>query len=269
MKRKKKSDDAFGQQLLGWLSGEESPEVVERDDGYINASKGFGKRLYFSTFRNWPVHERRAITSVRGRVLDVGAGAGRHSLELQRRGHCVTAIDLSLGAIAVCRRRGIKDARLLSVDNIGKLPTKSFDTVIMMGNNFGLLQNFTKGRRILHALHRITTDSGRIIAATLDPYQTKNPDHRWYHRFNRSHGRMGGQIRIRVRYGKLTGTWHDYLFVSKPELRKMLAGTGWKLKHIINGRGADYIAIIEKDQERKRSFDLATPEATPRRASSG
>src|SRR5262245_66440757 len=86
-------------------------EIVEREDGFINASVT-GPAMYFAPFRRWPAHHRAAMRLVRGRVLDVGAGAGRVSLHLQERGHDVVAIDHSPGALEVCRRRGVVDARL-------------------------------------------------------------------------------------------------------------------------------------------------------------
>src|SRR5690242_11406997 len=102
--------DGYGELLLAQLAGEERvQEIVERDDGYIEATAG--PLGYFAPFRRWPAHQRNAVRSMRGRVLDVGAGAGRVSLELQQRGHDVVAIDVSPGAVEVCRRRGVRDAR--------------------------------------------------------------------------------------------------------------------------------------------------------------
>ncbi len=77
---------------------------------------------------------------VRGRVLDIGCGAGRVALHLQGRGHEVVGIDISPGAVRSSKGRGVKIVRQMSLetldDRIGR-----FDTVIMFGNNFGLGRN--------------------------------------------------------------------------------------------------------------------------------
>src|SRR5918998_6562620 len=97
--------DAYGQMLLAALEAGPQVEIVERDDGFITASV-MGTELYLAPFRRWPVHHRQAMRLVRGRVLDVGGGAGRVALHLQERGHEVVSIDVSPGAVEVCRRRG-------------------------------------------------------------------------------------------------------------------------------------------------------------------
>ncbi len=88
----KVSKDAFGEMLIAIHRGEHAFEIVERDDGYIGT--GIGSR-YFDDFKRWLPHERRAMRDVRGRVLDVGCGAGRWVLELEKRGHEVVGIDTS------------------------------------------------------------------------------------------------------------------------------------------------------------------------------
>ena len=98
--------------MLAALDGEPGvAEIVEREDALIHANVK-GPAMYFAPFRRWPPHHRATMRLVRGRVLDVGAGAGRVSLHLQERGHEVVAIDTSPGAVEVCRHRGVRDVRL-------------------------------------------------------------------------------------------------------------------------------------------------------------
>jgi len=239
----KRAEDAFGRMLWAYYNGQRVFEIDERDDGYIEASTS--PKMYFSDYEDWPQHEKKAIEYVKGRVLDIGCGAGRHSLYLQKKGLDVLGIDNSPLAIKVCKLRGLKKAKIMSIEDIDFKP-KSFDTIIMMGNNFGLFGSFQKARSLLKRFHKITSDDGLIVAETRDPYKTDNPAHLEYHKLNRKRGRMGGQVRIRVRFGKYATPWFDYLFVSKEEMEDILKGTGWKVKQYIDSGNALYIAIIEK-----------------------
>jgi hypothetical protein len=164
---------------------------------------------------------------------------------LQKKGFDVTGVDISPRAIQVCRKRGLKKAFALSITKLsGRLG--EFDTLLMFGNNFGLFGNPKKAKWLLRRFYKMTTDDARIIAESVNPYKTDDPDHRAYHRFNRQRGRVPGQIRIRVRYRKFVTPWFDYLLVSQQEMRNTLKGTGWVLKHILPSRTGPYIAIIGK-----------------------
>jgi len=240
-----KTGDGYGDLLLAALdTPDEVLEIVERDDGFIMASR-WGPKGYYSPYRMWPSRERRAFRFARGRVLDVGAGAGRVALHFQEKGHDVVAIDASAGAVEVCRRRGARDARLCRIEEVDA-SLGVFDTVVMYGNNLGLLSSRTKGGRILRRLYRITSERARILGECLDPYSTDDPIHLTYHEHNRKRGRMGGQIRIRIRFRDIATPWLDYLFLSEDELRELLAGTGWRLARMIRDDTPIYIAVIEK-----------------------
>jgi len=240
----KPEEDAYGQEIWAYFKGRECFEIVERDDGYIDAISTAPK-MYFSEYEDWPVHERKAMEFVKGRVLDIGCGAGRHSLYLQKKGFNVLGIDSSPLAIKVCKLRGLKKARVMSIEDVDFKPN-SFDTILMMGNNFGLFGSFEKAQRLLKKFHKITSKEALIIAETRDPYMTDLPAHLEYHEFNKKRGRMAGQLTIRIRFGKYATPWFDYLMVSRDEMKEMMKETKWRIKRFIDSDGSQYIAIIEK-----------------------
>ena len=234
--------DAMGRMYLAYHQGENAEEIIERDDRFITQGD---PAAYFTPPEAWPRYQRQAMRLIRGRILDVGCGAGRHALHFQSLGLDVVGIDASPLAVKVCRERGVRDAREMSVTGIGPR-LGHFDAIAMLGNNFGLCANYRRAKWLLKRFHRITSDTGRIIAETLDPYDTVDPAHLAYHQRNRRRGRMGGQVRIRVRFRDYVDQWFDYLFVSRPELVDILEGTGWRLVRTIDSKGPGYIAVIEK-----------------------
>ena len=245
VKRTTKNDDAFGQFLLAhYRSRDELAEIIEREDNFI--ALGSDPSQYLSEYKKWPPAEKQAIKYAHGRVLDIGCGAGRHALHLQEKGLEVTGIDSSPGAVKVCKLRGLKRVMSRPIEEISKFRPASFETILMMGNNFGLVGNHVKARRVLDDFSRITSAEGTIIAATLNPYGTRNPEHLRYHKFNKSRGRWPGQITIRVRFGTLLGAWFDYLFVSPKELGSLLDGTDWAVEKFIGNTDDRYFAIIRK-----------------------
>jgi SAM-dependent methyltransferase len=242
--------DAFGQLLIAALEGDDVVEIVERDDGFISASV-MGPKLYLAPFRRWPSHHRRAIRHARGRVLDAGAGAGRVSLHLQDRGQDVVAIDNSPGAIEVCRRRGVREARLLAFDAVDE-SLGTFSTIVLLGNNFGLFGSPTKAKRLLRRLHRMTSYDARIIVESRDVERGGGADEPWHRRYrehNIVRGRLPGQIRIRVRFRDVVGPWMDYPMVSADQLREILAGTRWHVAQVFDSDDT-YVATIEKTKTR-------------------
>jgi len=242
----KPKEDAFGQMIWAYYKGKDVFEVWERSDGYITVDP---TKTYFSEHKDWALHQRKAMQFVKGRVLDVGCGAGRHSLHLQKNGLDVLGIDVSPLAIKVCRLRGLKKTRVMSIEEMNFKPS-SFDSVIMMGNNFSLFGSFRKARRLLRKFRSITSEDALIIAETRDPYKTDNPSYLKYYEFNVKRGRMSGQLRGRIRFEGYISKWFDWLMVSKEEMVEILNGTGWKVKEFIESEDAQYTAIIEKCKRR-------------------
>lgn len=238
-----KTGDAYGELMLAALEGRDAVEIIEREDGFVDASV-FGPGAYLAPFRRWPAHQRKAMRFVRGRVLDVGCGAGRVCLHLQERGLDAVGIDISPGAVQVSRRRGVRDARELSIDDVDE-SLGVFDTIVMFGNNFGLFADAEKADRLLRRFHRLTGPRGRILAESRDVYATDDPDHLAYQARNRERGRMSGQIRIRVRYRELATPWFDYLMVSRDELRALAEPAGWTVARTLDSDDT-YVAVLEK-----------------------
>jgi SAM-dependent methyltransferase len=216
-------------------------EIIERDDGLIN---GAPADHYLDEPDEWQPHDHRALRLCRGHVLDVGAGAGRTAIELQRRGMAVTGLDISPGAVAVARKRGLRDTVLATVDEYARAPVR-YDTFLLLGNNVGLLESRERAPVFLHALAELARPGARIVAQGTDPYGTTDPVHLAYHERNRARGRLGGQLRLRLRYRLLATDWFDYLVCSTAELEALLAGTRWRLISIDDRDRPYYLAVME------------------------
>ena len=228
--------DAFGAMLLACHEAGAAAnavfELIERDDGFIDP---MDTAFYFTAPDQWGAMDHWAATQVverGGRALDVGAGAGRHALYLQERGVEVVALDVSPLASEVCRRRGVQRVFTGSVFDLIAAGGEPFDAFLLMGNNLGLLGGAEHAPRFLGALAAVARPGAMLVGGGMDPYRTTNELHVAYHARNRALGRMGGQIRMRVRHKDLASDWFDYLFTTVDELRGLLEGTAWRLEHV-------------------------------------
>ena len=237
--------DAFGHAVWDHYHGTNAFEIIERSDGLITTSSG--PSMYLAEPAFWASQEREALERhAHGRVLDIGCNAGRHALYLQQHGLDVLGVDNSPLAIAVAKERGVRSAEVLSIDELSsRLGT--FDTVLMLGNNFGLFANAAKARRLLRRFRSFTRPGATLIVESLNVYETRDPDHLAYQAANRARGRMSGQIRLRCRYKRFATPWFDYLMVSPTEMAELIDGTGWRVAGEHRNAGARfYTAVIER-----------------------
>lgn len=235
--------DAYGHAIRDYHEDGEGFELVERDDGWIAPSGG--PEQYFRGYEDWPDRQRAAMEHVEGRVLDIGCGAGRHARHLQDQGHDVVGIDVSPGAIEVCRDRGVAEVRELGIESVTDLEGP-FDTILMLGNNFGLVGTRETAGGRLEALATVAAPGATLLAETRDPYATDDPDHRAYHDRNAERGRLGGALRMRVRYRGYATPWFDYLLASPDEMATLVDGSPWRVDERIDGgaESAEYVGVL-------------------------
>jgi SAM-dependent methyltransferase len=178
-----------------------------------------------------------------GPVLDLGAGAGRHSLLMQELGHHVTAIDISPGAVDVCRRRGVRDAR---VADLTEPPTdQRWHAVLLMCGNLGLAGGWDKTRELLARLAETCADDAVIVADSVDP--TDTPDEHPIARRTPDAERdvNAGLVTLRLRYGPLVSPWTRLLNVPAADVDPLVEGTGWRLdRH--ERLGADHYVVLRR-----------------------
>jgi SAM-dependent methyltransferase len=243
--RLSKKQDAYGRAVWDYCHGANGFEIVERSDGRFDISGG--PATYLADAAQWGPHERDALEHAHGRVLDIGCNAGRHALYLQQRGFDVLGVDVSPLAIAAAKERGLKNAKVLSIDELSA-HLGVFDTIVMLGNNFGLFRSAATARRLLKRFKSFTSPGATLIAESLNVHETLDPDHRAYLAANRVRGRMSGQIRLRVRYKHYATPWSDYLMVSPEEMEALLDGTGWRVvkRYPAPGARPAYAAIVER-----------------------
>jgi len=233
--------DVFGEAFMAFHRGDPTPCKIHRDDGYVQEQD---LAPYFHEYQQWPDHEKKALEYVKGRVLDIGCGPGRHSLYLQHKNFEVVAIDISPLAVEVARLRGVRDSRVMLASDLDFSP-RSFDTVLLIGNNFGIAGNIEGTKKLLNLLDELTTRNARLITTCRNPLQTNKPEHLAYHDLNRRRGRPPGQVTIRIEYKGQLGDWFDLLMVDPEAMAQICADSHWGVDALFESEDM-YSAVLRK-----------------------
>jgi len=231
--------EPYGKSLLDFSNGDSSAKVAEhRDDGLrgdLPASVFFGKPSEFSPLEQMP------MKLCRGYVLDVGAGAGCHSLALQDQGIRVLAIDVSPHAVEIMSKRRAKECQRVDVFEFHKGP---FDTLLMMMHGIGMVEDLSGLDRFLRHAHKLLKPDGQIVCDSLDVRRGDDPRHLAYQEANRRAGRYLGEFRARFEYKGRTGPSFGWLHVDPETLIDHAGRMGWSCQVVYREDGGDYLAQL-------------------------
>ena len=193
----------------------------------------------FRDFCEMPVQEQKAIELCRGKVLDVGAGSGCHSIVLKERGIEATAIDISVLSVEVMKERGI-DAR--NVNFFDETFTEKFDTILLAMNGIGIVGKIERLPMFFRSIKRLLAPGGQVLLDSSDiRYVFMDED-----------GGMDidlaagyyGEIDYKMRYKNITGTPFDWLYIDFDTLQMYAEEHGFTCEKCIDGEHYDYLARL-------------------------
>ena len=120
----------------------------------------------FRDYQEMNALEKKALDLSFGKVLDVGSGAGSHSLYLQNERKLeVTALDISPKSIEICKARGVKNA---ICEDLLQFSEKNFDTVLILMNGTGIFQSLEHIDQYLQKLKSLVAENGQILIDSTD-----------------------------------------------------------------------------------------------------
>jgi SAM-dependent methyltransferase len=231
----------FGLALMDYVAGEkEAILTLGREDD----EKGFLPVAEFFREADAEPLEKLALDNCQGRVLDIGAGAGIHSLYLQNRGFSVCALDILPEACKVMWDRGIRE---VFCGTPYEYEGESFGTLLLMGRSIGNVETLAGLDDFLTDVRRLVKPGGRIILNSADVRITDNPQHLAYHEFARRIGRYIGELRIYLEYKGVKGPMFGLLHVDPGTLAEHAATTGWSCDILFEGKEGNYLACLTKE----------------------
>jgi SAM-dependent methyltransferase len=234
-----KAMEPHGRALAAWFMGDTGAElVILRDDG-DRAAIPVG--YFFREEAEFGAIERAALDHCVGKVLDVGAGTGLHALALREKGLPVTAIDISVDAVDIMKRRGLKDVHLADVFEYNGGP---FDTIMLMGHGIGMAETIAGLDRFLSHARRLVSPGGQLLLDSLDVRVTGEERHLAYHESNRKAGRYVGETRLRFGFRDEEGPECGWLHVDKETLGEHAGKAGFCSEVLLEQKDGQYLARL-------------------------
>ena len=228
--------DLFGQALLDYYHGINTGDIITSTN--ISGDDVLPIEYLFRDFHNMPKLEQEALRMARGRVLDVGAGSGSHSLYLQNLGLAVKAIDISKGATEVCRLRGVNDVEHKDLLD----ETNTYDTILVLMNGTGIFKGLDQISSYLNHLKSLLKPDGQILIDSSDiQYMYEDEDGGIWIDINANYY---GELDYHISYKGQSEEPMKWLYLDYKTLESYCIKSGLKCEMILEGESNDYLARL-------------------------
>ncbi|GAA3569976.1 class I SAM-dependent methyltransferase [Snuella lapsa] len=228
--------DLFGTALLDYQKGHYTEDIITSTS--ISDDDILPLPYLFRDYKDMPKLEKKALNLAKGTILDVGCGAGSHSLYLQKQGLKVKAIDISQGAIDVCALRGIKNTELKHLLD----ETDTFDTILLLMNGTGIFQELSQLSKYLIHLKSLLKPNGQILIDSSDiKYMYEDEDGGFWIDTNTNYY---GELDYFLSYKDETEIPLKWLYLDFNTLKFASETVGLQCELVVEGDHFDYLARL-------------------------
>lgn len=230
--------DLFGKAILDYQTGNNPQDLITETS--ISEADEMSVAYLFRGFDEMPKLEQKALELSFGKILDVGCGAGSHSLYLQDKGFDVWSIDVSPNAIKACELRGLKKAK---VQDVMTLTNEKFDTLLLLMNGAGMCGRLKNISKFLNHLKSLLTEKGQILVDSSDIIYMFDEDEdgsKWIP------GDLDyyGEVEFTVSYKGETEKPFDWMYIDYNTLQNAAIANGLACELVMEGEHFDYLAKL-------------------------
>ncbi len=227
--------DLFGKALLDYYNGNYTEDIITSTS--ISDDDVLPIPYLFRDYKDMPALEQKALQLARGKVLDVGCGAGNHSLYLKAKGFDVTSIDISEGAIAVCRQRGLENTHVLDIAHA----SGSYDTILMLMNGSGFFKELKHTPKVLRHLKFLLNPMGQILIDSSDiKYMYEDEDGGYWMDANANYY---GELEYNTSY-KGEQESFPWMYLDFERLKAACESVSMQCELVMEGGHYDYLAKL-------------------------
>lgn len=230
--------DLFGKAILDFQTNNSPSAIITETN--ISEADEMDVTYLFRSYKEMPKLEKKALQLCKGKVLDVGCGAGSHSLYLQNDKNLnVTSIDISKNAIQACQLRGLKNAK---VQNILDFENDKFDTILLLMNGTGIFGTLAETSNYLQKLKNLLTPNGHILIDSSDiiyMFDEDDDGSKWIPADG-----YYGELTFTISYKNQIDEPFPWLYLDYNTLQNAAFANGLQCELIEEGKHFDYLAKL-------------------------
>lgn len=198
----------------------------------------------FRKYDEMPPIEQKALQLASGKILDVGAGSGCHSLALREMGkHDVTAIDISSLACEAMKAQGLTDVRCQNL--MDPSFNEKFDTILLLMNGTGIAGKLDRLPEMLNRLRQLLNKGGQVLIDSSDLrylYEDEDGDVD----MEMLEGDYYGEVTYTMKYKNVKGDAFDWLYVDFNTLKTFAKNCGLMCEMVLEGDHYEYLAKLNE-----------------------
>jgi len=202
----------------------------------ITEDEEIGVDYLFRTYDSMPEIEQLALNTCKGKVLDIGAAAGCHSLYLQNKGFNVTAIDISELSVEAMKRQGLDSVQCIDFFDF----EHKFDTLLLLMNGVGIAGDLDGLDHLLHKCKELLLPGGQVLLDSSDIVYMFEEDEDYLEEMDNYYGELNYQMK----YKNIEGETFKWLFIDFAMLSEKATDAGFECKLVIEGEHYDYLAQL-------------------------